>query len=126
MKSVAILGSTGSIGRQCLNVVESLPDRLKIVALAAGSNLDELVGQIKRHNPSLVSVADATKASDLSVRLHAAGVAQLPEIQHGPAGNKAVATHPEAQVIVSAAVGVVGLEATYAAVVAGKQVALSN
>jgi 1-deoxy-D-xylulose-5-phosphate reductoisomerase len=126
MKSIAILGSTGSIGRQCLNVVEGLPDRLKIAALAAGSNLDELVGQIARHHPSLVSVADPAKATDLAARLRAAGVTPLPEIQSGPAGNRAVATHSDAQVIVSAAVGVVGLEATYAAVVAGKQVALSN
>jgi 1-deoxy-D-xylulose-5-phosphate reductoisomerase len=126
MNCISILGSTGSIGRQCLNVVESLPDRLQVVALAAGSNLDELMGQIKRHHPSLVSVGDATKAADLAARLSAAGVTPIPDIQSGAAGNRAVATHPDAQVIVSAAVGVVGLEATYAAVVAGKQVALSN
>jgi 1-deoxy-D-xylulose-5-phosphate reductoisomerase len=126
MKQISILGSTGSIGRQCLNVVESLPDRLKIVALAAGSNLDELVGQIERHHPKLVSVSDAGKATELASRLRAAGVTPLPEIQWGAAGNVSVATISEAQVVVSAAVGVVGLEATYAAVVAGKQVALSN
>jgi 1-deoxy-D-xylulose-5-phosphate reductoisomerase len=126
MKQISILGSTGSIGRQCLNVVESLPDRLKIVALAAGSNLDELVGQIERHHPKLVSVSDAGKATELGSRLRAAGVTPLPEIQCGAAGNLSVATISEAQVVVSAAVGVVGLEATYAAVVAGKQVALSN
>src|SRR5580704_19789186 len=61
MKSISILGSTGSIGRQCLKVVESLPDRLKVVALAAGTNLDELVGQIVRHHPKLVSVADSAR-----------------------------------------------------------------
>jgi len=126
MKQISILGSTGSIGRQCLNVVESLPDRLKIVALAAGSNLDELVGQIERHHPKLVSVSDAGKATELGSRLRAAGVTPLPEIQWGAAGNLSVATISEARVVVSAAVGVVGLEATYAAVVAGKQVALSN
>jgi 1-deoxy-D-xylulose-5-phosphate reductoisomerase len=126
MKSIAILGSTGSIGRQCLQVIESMPNRLQIVALAAGTNLDELVGQIQRHKPKLVSVADAAGASDLASRLQSAGLAQVPEIEHGAAGNKAVATIAEAQVVVSAAVGVVGLEATYAAVVAGKQVALSN
>jgi len=126
MKSVSILGSTGSIGRQCLSVIESLPDRLQVVALAAGTNLDEIVGQIRRHTPKLVSVADAARASELATRLRSAGGAQMPEIQHGPAGNRAVATIPEADVVVSAAVGIVGLEATYAAVVAGKQVALSN
>ncbi len=126
MKRIAILGSTGSIGRQCLKVVESLPDRLQVVALAAGSNLDELVGQVRQHKPSLVSVADFAKASELASRLQAVGVNPIPDIQSGPAGNRAVATHPDAQVVVSAAVGVVGLEATYAAIVAGKQVALSN
>jgi 1-deoxy-D-xylulose-5-phosphate reductoisomerase len=126
MKKVAILGSTGSIGRQCLQVIESLPDRLEIVALAAGGNLDELTGQIARHHPKVVSVADASLARLLSDRLKGASASPLPEIQFGSAGNKAVATTPEAHVVVSAAVGVVGLEATYAAVVVGKQVALSN
>jgi 1-deoxy-D-xylulose-5-phosphate reductoisomerase len=126
MKRIAILGSTGSIGRQCLKVVESLPDRFQVVALAAGGNLDELIGQIQRHKPSLVSVADSAKATEIAARLSAAGVTPLPEIQNGAAGNRAVATHPDAQVVVSAAVGVVGLEATHAAIVAGKQVALSN
>jgi 1-deoxy-D-xylulose-5-phosphate reductoisomerase len=126
MKSISILGSTGSIGRQCLNVIESLGDRLQVVALAAGTNLVELVGQIGRHHPKLVSVADAAHATELATRLRDAGVSPMPEIEWGAAGNKGVATFPEAQVVVSAAVGVVGLEATYAAVVAGKQVALSN
>jgi 1-deoxy-D-xylulose-5-phosphate reductoisomerase len=126
MKSISILGSTGSIGRQCLNVVESLPDRLQIVALAAGGNLEELVGQIARHRPKLVSVANPGLAAELLSRLRAVEVPSLPEIQHGAAGNKSVATIAEAQIVVSAAVGVVGLEATYAAIVAGKQVALSN
>ncbi len=126
MKQISILGSTGSIGRQCLNVVESMPDRLQVVALAAGGNLEELAGQIVRHHPKLVSVSDAGKADELVARLRTAGVAPMPEIQWGAAGILSVATIPDAQVVVSAAVGVVGLEATYAAVVSGKQVALSN
>jgi len=128
MKSLAILGSTGSIGRQTLQVVESLPERFSIVALAAGGNLEELAGQIARHRPQLVSVSDAAKAAELRERLsHSAnGAAPLPEIQHGREGLLSVATHPEAAVVVSATVGVVGLEATYAAVQAGKGVALSN
>jgi 1-deoxy-D-xylulose-5-phosphate reductoisomerase len=126
MKQIALLGSTGSIGRQCLDVVESSPERFCIVAMAAGANLEELCGQIKRHRPQLVSVADTERASQLTARLRAAGADRLPEIQHGPAGIRAVATHPDAQVVVSAAVGVVGLEATYAAVCQGKQIALSN
>ena len=107
MKSIAILGSTGSIGRQTLAVVEALEGRFAPVALAAGGNLDELTGQIARHRPELVSVADAARAAQLAERLGAAGHSPMPEIQHGPAGMLAVATHPKAEIVVSAAVGVV-------------------
>jgi 1-deoxy-D-xylulose-5-phosphate reductoisomerase len=127
MKAIAILGSTGSIGRQTLQVVESMPERFRVVALAAGSNVDELAGQIARHRPQLVSVGDAGKAAELRERLRAAnGSSPSPEIQHGREGLLSVATHSDAEIVVSAAVGVVGLEATYAAVRAGKRVALSN
>jgi 1-deoxy-D-xylulose-5-phosphate reductoisomerase len=126
MKRIALLGSTGSIGRQCIDVVQSLPDRLQIVSLSAGGNLEELIKQIQIHSPQLVSVADADRATQLAAKLRAAGIAKLPEIQHGAVGIRAVATHPGADVVVSAAVGVVGLEATYAAILAGKQIALSN
>ena len=126
MKQIAILGSTGSIGRQTLAVVDAMPERFGVVALAAGNNMEELAQQVSRQHPELVSVASAALASELAERLRAAGLAKLPEIQHGAAGLTAVATHPDATMVVSAAVGVVGLEATYAAVKAGKQVALSN
>src|SRR5215467_8882198 len=65
VKQLAILGSTGSLGRQCLSVVEALPGRFGVVALAAGSNLDELVGQIVRYKPEVVSVGDAAKSDEL-------------------------------------------------------------
>jgi len=126
LKEIAILGSTGSIGRQTLAVVEGMPERFRVVALAAGHNLEELAQQVAKHHPQLVSVADAARASALVERLGSAGIQGLPEIQHGSAGLAAVATHPRAEMVVSAAVGVVGLEATYAAVKAGKQLALSN
>ena len=126
MKKIAILGSTGSIGRQTLAVVESLADRFAVVALAAGGNLEELAGQIARHGPEVVSVADAGKAAELTNKLKDTGVAPLPAIHHGAEGMIAVATHGDADIVVSAAVGVVGLAATYAAVKLGKSVALSN
>jgi 1-deoxy-D-xylulose-5-phosphate reductoisomerase len=126
LKRLAILGSTGSIGRQCLSVVEALPGRFQIVALAAGNNLDELAAQVERHRPQLVSVAAAGPADALAERLRGRGVQPLPEIQWGRHGLLAVGTHPEAEMVVSAAVGVVGLEATYAAIQHRKQVALSN
>jgi 1-deoxy-D-xylulose-5-phosphate reductoisomerase len=126
LKKIAILGSTGSIGRQCLQVVESLGDQLNVVALAAGKNTELLAQQVIQHRPQLVGVGDAGGAADLQQRLRAVGMSPLPEIHHGAEGLRAVATHPDAEIVVSAAVGVVGLEATYEAVRCGKTVALSN
>ena len=126
MKQLAILGSTGSIGRQCLTVVDALAPRFGVVALAAGGNLDELIGQIERYQPELVSVGDANKADTLSARLRENGIAKLPAIHHGAEGMLAVGTHSQVEIVVSAAVGVVGLAATYEAVKLGKSVALSN
>ncbi len=126
MKHLAILGSTGSIGRQCLSVVESLPSQFIVVALAAGSNLDEVISQIERHRPEVVSVATSAKADELAKRLRSKKISPLPSIHYGRDGMLAVATHPGAGLVVSAAVGVVGLEATYEAVKLGKTVALSN
>jgi len=126
VKQLSILGSTGSIGRQCLSVVESLPGRFGVVALAAGANLEELLGQIERHQPEVVSVGDAKRADELSQLLEEKGIARKPEIHHGREGMLAVGTHSKADIVVSAAVGVVGLEATYEAVKVGKTVALSN
>ena len=113
MKQLAILGSTGSIGRQCLSVVDALAPRFGVVGLAAGNNLDELVAQIERYHPELVSVADAQKADALASRLREKGIARLPEIHHGAEGMMAVGTHTPADIVVSAAVGGVGLAATY-------------
>jgi len=96
------------------------------VALAAGSNVEELAEQIERHKPEVVSVGDGQKADQLAQRLKAKGVSPLPAIHHGREGMLAVGTHDKAEIVVSAAVGVVGLEATYEAVKLGKTVALSN
>jgi 1-deoxy-D-xylulose-5-phosphate reductoisomerase len=126
VKQLAILGSTGSIGRQCLSVVESLAGRFGVVALAAGGNLEELAGQIKKHKPEVVSVGDSNRVDELVAMLREKGVARLPAIHHGREGMLAVGTHSKADIVVSAAVGVVGLEATYEAVKLGKTVALSN
>jgi 1-deoxy-D-xylulose-5-phosphate reductoisomerase len=124
-RNLAILGSTGSIGRQTLSVVEALGDQFKVAALAAGSNLNELVPQILKHRPEVVSVATPELADELARLLRERNHA-LPSIHHGCEGMLAVATHPAAEIVVSAAVGVVGLEATYEAVKLGRIVALSN
>ena len=126
MKQLAILGSTGSIGRQCLSVVDALDARFGVVALAAGSSLDLLADQIERYQPEHVSVGDSPKAGLLATRLREKGLGKLPEIHHGREGMLAVGTHTGADIVVSAAVGVVGLEATYEAAKLGKTIALSN
>lgn len=126
MKSLSILGSTGSIGRQTLSVVESLPNQFKVVALAAGSNLEEFCRHILRHHPEVVSVATPQLAAELARRLREQNLQPLPAIHHGREGMLAAATHSSADIVVSAAVGVVGLEATYEALKLGRTVALSN
>ncbi|MFZ0636951.1 MAG: 1-deoxy-D-xylulose-5-phosphate reductoisomerase [Candidatus Acidiferrales bacterium] len=125
-RKIAILGSTGSIGRQCFSVVESLGGEFEVVAMAAGSNVELAATQAAKHRPKLVSVASEVGAKELCKRLRAARVSPLPEILFGADGLDAVATHPEAEMVVSAAVGVVGLRATYKAVLAGKKLALAN
>jgi 1-deoxy-D-xylulose-5-phosphate reductoisomerase len=129
MKSIAILGSTGSIGRQTLNVVESLPGRFRVCGLAAGGNIALLAEQAIRHRPDMLSVATDAGARELRDRLAAATMpngSPSPEIVVGAEGITAVATHPQAEILVSAAVGVVGLPATYAAIQHGKTIALAN
>jgi 1-deoxy-D-xylulose-5-phosphate reductoisomerase len=126
MKKLSILGSTGSIGRQTLAVVESLPGQFQVVALTAGRNLQELAAQIERHRPEVVSVGAAELVDELARRVREKGIAPLPEIMHGRAGMLMVGTHGQADMVVSAAVGVVGLEATYEAIKRGKVIALSN
>ena len=125
MRRIAILGSTGSIGRSTLSVVESYPERFAVVALAAGRNLDSIFEQAKRWKPRLISVASENDGEKLRVRLKAAGLEAI-EMVSGSEGAVRVATHPEADFVVSAIVGVAGLEATYEAVRAGKTVGLAN
>ena len=130
MKRIAILGSTGSIGRQTLHVVESLQGRFEVVSLAAGSNVALVAEQVGKHNPKLVSVGSEQSARELRAALESnrncGGGDELPEIVFGSEGIERVATHPSAQIVVSGAVGVVGLAATYKAIEHGKHIALAN
>src|SRR5215471_10977718 len=125
MKHIAILGSTGSIGRSTLSVVESYPDRFSVTSFAAGNNIDVVYEQALRWKPRMVSVTKEADADLLRTRLKQAALTNI-EVVHGPTGNVRVATHPEADFVVSAIVGVAGLEATYEAVRAGKTVGLAN
>lgn len=125
-KGIAILGSTGSIGCNTLRVVESLGgERFRVVALGAGSNVEILADQVARHLPELVSVATEAAAHDLRARLFERDL-DLPRILVGEAGLVEVATHPQADCIVSATVGAIGFVPTLRALEAGKRVALAN
>jgi len=125
MKRLAILGSTGSIGKSTLSIVEQFPDRYSVTALAAGHNLDEALAQTLRWRPHIVSLATEELAAQLIARLKKAGVFGV-DVVHGAAGTVACSTHPDADFVVSAIVGVAGLEATHAAILAGKPIGLAN
>jgi 1-deoxy-D-xylulose-5-phosphate reductoisomerase len=125
VKNIAILGSTGSIGTSTLSICEQFPDRYTPIALAAGSNVDTAFLQAKRWHPKLISLATERHAETLRQQLKAEDITGI-EVLHGTAGSIAVATHPDVEFVVSAIVGVAGLEATYAAVQAGKTIGLAN
>jgi len=124
--SVAILGSTGSIGCNSLRVIESLTTtRMRVVALAAGTNVERLADQIAAHLPEVVSVDTETAAHDLRALLFARDI-DLPRIVVGEAGLIEVASHPQADCVISATVGAVGFVPTLKALELGKRVALAN
>jgi 1-deoxy-D-xylulose-5-phosphate reductoisomerase len=125
VKKLAILGSTGSIGTSTLSICESFPDRYQPIALAAGQNVDVAFAQCQRWRPKVISIATEELASELQQRLKTEGIGGI-EVVHGTAGTVRVATLPEVDFVVSAIVGVAGLEATYAAVKAGKTIGLAN
>jgi 1-deoxy-D-xylulose-5-phosphate reductoisomerase len=125
LKRLAILGSTGSIGQSTLSIVEQFPERYSVAALAAGRNVDEAFQQAMRWRPRVISLATEELAGQLASRLRQAGVSGI-EVVHGTEGTIACSTLPEADFVVSAIVGVAGLEATHAAILAGKPVGLAN
>jgi 1-deoxy-D-xylulose-5-phosphate reductoisomerase len=121
MRTLAILGSTGSIGRSALAVVDAHPARLRIAALAAGDNAALLAGQAAQYQPSLVALA----SSDAVDRFRAAGT-YAGRVTCGAEGLIAVATHPDVDIVLCASAGTAGLEAVLAAIEAGKTIALAN
>jgi 1-deoxy-D-xylulose-5-phosphate reductoisomerase len=125
LKRLSILGSTGSIGQNTLSIVEQFPDRYGVAALAAGRNVEQAFAQAIRWRPKLVSMATHELADQLAKRLRDAAAGSI-EVVHGTGGTVACATLPEADFVVSAIVGVAGLEATHAAILAGKPVGLAN
>lgn len=122
MKNISLLGSTGSIGVQTLEVISQFPDLFNVVGLAAGSNVDLLEKQIREHRPRAASVKDTEAAVELAGRVSELGV----EILHGDEGACVIAAMDDTDTVVSAMVGATGLKPTLAAVIAGKDIALAN
>lgn len=123
LKRIAILGSTGSIGRSALQVIEQFPNRFQVVALAAGRNVDLLIEQIQRFRPKVAAVLDQELANDLASRLPAdIGV----EVFAGSQGYQNIANCTDADMVLSSMVGAAGLIPTLSAIRAGKDVALAN
>jgi 1-deoxy-D-xylulose-5-phosphate reductoisomerase len=121
MRRLAILGSTGSVGVQALDVVARFPDRFEVVALAAGRNLERLAEQARRFRPRLVALADPAAAAALRPLLPP-GI----EVRSGDEGVVSAATHPDVGFVLAAISGGAGLRSTAAAVEAGKDVGLAN
>lgn len=121
MKKIAILGSTGSIGTQTLDVVRNNKD-LEVVALVAGSNIDLMEQQIKEFHPKMVSIWDEKKAEELKRRINTSDVTVL----SGMDGMIACATEKEVEIVVAAVVGMIGILPTVEAIKAGKDIALAN
>ena len=122
MKNLAILGSTGSIGRSALAVVDAHPSRLRLVALAAGDNAALLAEQCRRYRPTVAALATPAAVD----RLRAACPDTDLRVEAGPGGLSAVATHPDVDIVLCASSGTAGLEAVLAAIEAGKTIALAN
>jgi len=120
-KSISILGSTGSIGRQTLDVVAAHPERLRVVGLAAGKNWEALLEQCRRYRPEVAAVTTAADAARLKAEL-----GRGTEVLWGKEGLEAVAAWPAADIVVAAVSGAVGLEPVLKAVAAGKDIALAN
>src|SRR5262245_43345606 len=125
MKRIAIIGSTGSIGQNTLRVVEHLSDRFSAFALAANSAVDRLAEQVSRFHPSVVAIADPSRVAEFREQCRSRGIAP-PRVVTGEEGLQEIASAPEVDIVVSAAVGAAGLRPTYSAVAAGKVVALAN
>ena len=130
MKAISVLGSTGSIGTQTLEIVEDFPDQFRVVALSAGRNLSLLVTQIQRHRPDVVALADPALLAELKDRLMALPADSrpepLPHLVAGPEGLDVVASWDAADLVVTGIVGCAGLLPTLAAIRAGKDLAVAN
>lgn len=128
MKTITVLGSTGSIGTNTLDVVRQNPGEYKVFALAAGVNVDTLAAQIAEFRPKVAVTAEASGTEKLAAALTHTRLARAdwPELLSGSEARVKISTAPEVDIVVSAIVGVAGLEATHAAICLGKRVGLAN
>ena len=128
MKAISVLGSTGSIGTQTLQIAEEFPDQFRVVSLTAGRNLELLVKQIQRHQPEVVALADPDLLPELKQRLSDTGFdgEKAPQMVGGPDGLNTAAAWETADLVVTGIVGCAGLLPTLAAIRAGKDLALAN
>ncbi len=125
MKRVAILGSTGSIGQSALAVVAAHPERLSVVAMAAGENVSRFVDQVAHVRPHTIAMAGAATLAEAEAELRRRGASPAQALS-GPEGLIAVATHPEAEIVLFASSGTAALDAVLAAIEAGKTIAIAN
>jgi 1-deoxy-D-xylulose-5-phosphate reductoisomerase len=124
VKAITILGSTGSIGTQTLDIVAQYPEQFRVVGLAAGRNLAILIPQIQQFQPEIVAIADPTQLPELKTAI--AHLPKPPQLLAGPEGVATVAAYGDAAAVVTGIVGCAGLLPTIAAIKAGKDIALAN
>jgi 1-deoxy-D-xylulose-5-phosphate reductoisomerase len=121
MKNVVLLGSTGSIGVSTVKVAEDLPDRIRLIGLAAGNNAELLFDQARKHKPAAISISDPLKANELRTQFGTS-----PEVFSGAEGLLRLATMPGADIVLIAIVGTAGLQPALAAIRAGKDIAVAS
>ena len=126
MKYISVLGSTGSIGTQTLEIAEELPGKFKVVSLTAGRNIDLLTKQIKKHLPEFVAIQDESLLTKLKNNINDLNLSNPPEIMTGIEGLKVAASWDKADTVVTGIVGCAGLIPTLSAIYAGKNIALAN
>jgi len=125
-KHIALLGSTGSIGTQTLDICREYPEYFEVISISAGANVELLAKQVAEFRPKVVGLAAADKEQELRDRLRAAGMETMPEIVVGEMGQTAVAVAPGADTVVTGVVGVAGLLPTIEAIKLGRTIALAN
>ena len=125
-KKLSILGSTGSIGTQTLQIVDACPDNFEVEALSAGGNSELMTEQVLKYKPKIATMSTPEAAADLKARLEAAGCAEMPQIMHGDDGIVEAACVSTADTVVTGIVGAAGLKPTIEAIKLKKDIALAN